>query len=105
TAPLNILVNWVPQWMRNAEEYRELGRECFGWFAVLLALNLISAAFAAMLVIGAFQKIKSAISAAPVGKPALRRSPRETFSRSPGILFQAVVLLVPLFLALISGKP
>src|SRR5262249_19312499 len=32
TLPINLLVNWVPQWTRTFGEYRELGRACFGSF-------------------------------------------------------------------------
>jgi len=98
TAPLNLLVSWVPQWLRTASEYRELGRACFGGFGVLLAFNLLSVLVAALLVMGAFQKIKEASS-------GFLRAPREVFKRSPGILFLAIVLIMPLLLALVSGKP
>jgi hypothetical protein len=49
SAPLSLLTNWVPQWTRSAGAYRQLGRACFGSFGVFLALNLLSAAVAALL--------------------------------------------------------
>jgi hypothetical protein len=98
TAPLNLLVNWVPQWTRSAAEYRELGRSCFGWFGMLLALNLVSAVMAGFLIVGAFQKIRPAMA-------GILRSPRAAFQRAPATLFLTTILLVPLLFALISGKP
>src|SRR5262249_50115287 len=41
STPLSLLVNWVPHWTRQAAEYREIGRACFGWFEILLAANLL----------------------------------------------------------------
>ncbi len=98
TVPLNFLVSWVPQWTRAAAEYRELGRACFGSFALFLAFNLFSAVVAVGLVVGAFQKIRVAMQ-------GFWRSPRQTFARAPGLLFLTIFTLVPLFFALVSGRP
>jgi hypothetical protein len=98
TVPLNFLVNWVPQCTRGAAEYRELGIACFGSFGLFLAINLLSAVVAGFLIVGAFQQ----------GRAAARgfwREPRAVFNRTPGILFLAFLLLIPLLCALLSGKP
>ena len=96
-APWNLLVNYVPQWTRNFAEYRALGRACFGWFGVLLALNILSVIIAATLLIGAGSAVKNTFIGA-------WRSPREAFRRSPGIMFLAVMLVVPLFCSLVSTE-
>ena len=98
TAPLNLLLNWVPQWFRTMGEYKEFGRASFGSFGALLAVNILSVAVTALLVIGIFLKVKGASS-------GILRAPRDAFQRSPGILLLAIVLVVPLALALVSGKP
>ena len=97
TAPLNLLVDWVPQWTRSAEDYRQLGRACFGAFGVFLALNLLSAIIALSLVVGAFLKVRATMC-------GFWRSPRVAFSRSPGILFVAILSVLPLLFTLVSGQ-
>jgi hypothetical protein len=89
TAPLNLLVNYVPQWTHSFDEYRELGKACFGWFGVLVVVNLLSAVVAIALLAGAVQKVRAAMQGS-------WRAPREVFARSPGPLFLAVVVTVPL---------
>jgi hypothetical protein len=96
-APWNLLVNYVPQWMDSTDDYRRLGRACFGSFAVLLALNLFSGIIAVVLLLGAVCGIIKA-------SRGLLRSPRETFQKSPGILFLGILLVVPLFCSLISRQ-
>lgn len=96
-APWNLLVSYVPQWTRSFAEYRELGKWCFGWFGVLLALNLLSGILAIVLLLGMGLEIKKAMQ-------GLWRSPREAFKRSPGIVFLAVLLVVPLFCSLVSTE-
>jgi 4-amino-4-deoxy-L-arabinose transferase-like glycosyltransferase len=97
TAPLSILTNWVPQWTRSAAEYYQLGKACFGWFGIFLALNLLSALMALLLVGRALVDIKIALA-------GFWRGPRAVFSRSPGLLFLAILVAVPLFCATVSGK-
>ncbi len=97
TAPLSILTNWVPQWTGNAAGYRQLGRACFGWFGVFLAVNLLSALVALLLLGRAFVDIKAAMA-------GFWRGPRAAFRRSPGLLFLAILVAVPLLGATLSGK-
>ena len=97
TAPLNFLVSWAPRWTRSAAEYRELGRGCFGSFGVFLMANILSGVVAGFLVVGAFGKICAALRGG-------WRCPRQTFKRTPGILFLAILLVVPLGFAVASGK-
>jgi hypothetical protein len=98
TIPFNFLVNFQPQWTHSFAAYREVGRACFGWFGLLLAFNILSMALAAGQGVGAFQLVRAAVR-------GHWRSPRQMFRRSPGIIFLAVILIVPLFSALLSGKP
>jgi hypothetical protein len=98
TAPLNLLVNWVPQWSRSAAEYRDIGRACFGAFGILLVVNLVSAVVAGFLAVGVFQQLKAA------GR-GFWRAPRSAFARAPGLLFLAILLVVPLICALLIGQP
>jgi hypothetical protein len=95
-APWNLLANYVPQWTRSFAEYRELGKACFGWFGVLLALNVLAGVLAIFLLAGAFLETSKAMG-------GLWRSPREAFKRSPGIVFLAVLVVVPL-LCLLLGR-
>ena len=97
TAPLNFLVSWAPRWTRSAAEYRELGRACFGSFALFLVVNLLSGLVAALLVFGAFSQIRAGLRGA-------WRTPRQAFARAPGVLFLAILLVVPLAFAVVSGK-
>ena len=97
SAPLSFLVNWAPEWTRNAGDYRELGRACFAWFELLLAVNLLSAVVAGFLIVGAFLAIRTAMR-------GFWASPRSAFARSPGILFLAILFLVPLLVSLASRK-
>jgi hypothetical protein len=97
STPLSLLVNWVPHWTRLPGEYRELGRACFGWFGLCLAVNLLSAIVTALLVLGAFQQTRESAR-------GFWRAPRETFNRAPGFVFLAVLLIVPLFGAALIGQ-
>jgi hypothetical protein len=98
--PLSLLVNWVPQWTRNAGimEYREVGRVCFGWFGLCLVVNLVSGMAGLTLLVGAAREIAS-------GAKGFWRAPRAAFARSPGILFPAIMLIIPLLSVLIIGQP
>ena len=96
--PFNLLVNLVPRWTRTFAQYRELGRACFGWFGLLLALNVVSIAVAAAQGFGAFQQIRTTFR-------GQWRSPRQMFQRSPGLVFHTTLLLLPMVCALVSGKP
>jgi hypothetical protein len=100
TTPFNLLINWVPQWTRSSsfEEYRALGRACFGWFGLCLAVNALSVVLAAFLAVGAFQQIRSAVA-------GFWRAPRAAFARDPGILFLAIILVVPLLSGIVVGQP
>src|SRR5204863_143540 len=62
SAPLSFLVNWGPRWARNAEEYRALGRACFGSFAVLLCFHLVSILLAAFMILGAVFEISKSMT-------------------------------------------
>ncbi len=98
SAPLSFLVNWAPRWTRSVAEYREMGRACFGTFGVFLAVNALSAVFAGFLVVGVFLEIRQAAR-------GFWSSPRAVFARSPGRLFCAILVLVPLLLAAVAGRP
>ena len=89
TAPLNLLVNCVPQWTRSFDEYRELGKACFGWFGVLVAVNLLSALVAGLLIFSAILKLRTAMT-------GFWRAPRRVFALSPGPLFLGILVGVPL---------
>ena len=89
-APLSFLVNlWTPLWVYTPAEYGNMGRACFGAFGLFLAVNALSVVAAAFLVWGAFWLIKKNLR-------GFFRSPRAGFARAPGIVFLAVVFLVPL---------
>ena len=96
-APWNLLVNYVPQWTRGAKDYQQLGKACFGSFAVLVILNILSGLVALFLLAGMSQEIKTAMR-------GIWRSPRQAFNRSPGVLFLAILLIVPLFFSLVSRQ-
>lgn len=98
SAPLSFLVNWAPRWTRSAAEYHELGRACFGFFGVFLAINVISALVAVCLVTGAAAEIRKVMT-------GFLASPRAAYARAPGVLFLAILFVVPLLVALASGKP
>ena len=98
STPLNLLVNWVPQWTRSAAEYREIGKACFGAFTVLLAVNLLSALVAAVLLLSTFREIAASMR-------GRWKTPREAFRRNPGLLFLATLVAAPLACALLSKRP
>ncbi len=97
SAPLSFLVNWAPRWTRSVAEYRELGRACFGSFVVFLAVNIVSAVFAAFVLAGAFKNVRAAMAGFLTG-------PRKAFQKDPGLLFLTILTVVPLLCALVSGK-
>ena len=98
-APTNFLVNyWAPKWAYTADEYRELSRMCFGSFGGSLAANILSTIVALFLVVGVVLLGRSSLSGA-------WRSPREVFARAPGVAYLVVILLVPLFSAVLVGQP
>jgi hypothetical protein len=97
TAPLNLLVNFVPQWTRNTAEYRQLGTACFGSFGMLVAVNLLSALVAAALLVGIFLEMSVALR-------GFWRSPRQAFKDSPGIVFLTLITVVPLLFQLVSRQ-
>ena len=96
-APLSLLTNWVPQWTGSVAAYRELGRACFGSFAVFLVLNLLSAIVAALLLIRIFQRTRMALR-------GCLQTPRQVFKRSQELLFLVILTVVPLLCAAASGK-
>jgi 4-amino-4-deoxy-L-arabinose transferase-like glycosyltransferase len=96
-APWNLLVNYVPQWTRGAEDYRQLGKACFGSFGALLILNILSGLIAAFLLVGISREIRIAMR-------GFWQSPRQAFSRAPGVLFFAILTTVPLFCSLVSRQ-
>ena len=96
-APLSFLVNWAHGWTRSVAEYRELGRACFGSFEMFLAINLLSAVVAGFVVTGTFLEIWKALRGG-------WRSPRAAYAQSPGVMFLAILFLVPLMVALAGGK-
>jgi hypothetical protein len=98
TAPLSFLVNWGPRWTRDAAEYRELGRACFGSFAVLLLFNIFSMVFAGSMILGAILEMRKELS-------GFWRAPRQILARSPGIAVPTIFFVVPLLLATIAGQP
>jgi hypothetical protein len=98
SAPWAFLINhWSPRWTDNANEYREMGRACFGCFGLLVAVNLVSVIFAAFLVAGAFLEIRKALR-------GFWRSARAVYARSPGILFLTIIFAVPLVFSLVGGQ-
>ncbi len=98
SASLCFLVNWTLRWVRSPAEYAELGRAGFGSFGLFLAVNFLSAVFAAFLVAGACVAIIKSMN-------GFWRSPRAVFARSPGITFLTIIFVVPLIAGLASGKP
>jgi hypothetical protein len=98
TLPPGLLVNWVPQWVRSMADYRELGSWCVGSYGVMVALNLVSGITLLFLVAGIGLMLRSAFK-------GILKNPRLTFSRQPGLVFLGTVLLVPLCLSMLSGKP
>ena len=98
TTPLNFMVNWVPQWSRSPADYKEVGRACFGSFALTLAVNILSGAVAVGLTVAAVQLLTNAFR-------GFWRSPRQVFASTPGLIFVSLLLLVPLVAALVSGRP
>ena len=97
SSPLSLLANWVPQWTDNPAAYRQLGRACFGWLGLFLALNLLSGLVAASLLLFGLWRFGKAMR-------GFWKTPRETFNRSRGFLFLAIITMVPLFCAAASGK-
>jgi len=96
SAPLSFLVSWAPRWCRSAADYCILGRACFGSFAVFLGFNILSAAVAAFIVAGAFLEIRKSAS-------GFWGSPRAAVQRAPGLLFLAILFVIPLLVALAFG--
>jgi hypothetical protein len=96
STPVNLLINWVPQWTHDFGEYRELGRACFGWFGILLAVNAISVVTALLIFAGIGRQLQDTMK-------GRWRTPRVAFSRAPGPLFLAILLVAPLAFALVSG--
>ena len=97
SGPPCFLVNWTLRWVRSPAEYAELGRACFGSAGLFLAVNFLSAVFAAFLIAGAFLLVKKSMS-------GFWRAPRAVFARSPGISFLTILFTVPLITGLVSGK-
>jgi hypothetical protein len=97
SAPLSFLTNWAPEWGRNRGDYQELGRACFGSFGVLLAVNLFSVLVAGFLMVGCSLEIGKALR-------GFWAAPRQAYARTPGILFLAILFVVPLIFALVSRK-
>ncbi len=97
TVSLSVLTNWVPQWTVSATEYRQLGRACFGWFGIFLALNLLSGLIAVALVGRVVVDIKAALA-------GFWRAPRAVFCRSPGLLYLGILIGASLLCAAVSGK-
>jgi hypothetical protein len=109
TAPLSLLTNWVPQWSFSFAEYRQLGRACFGWFGLFLAVNLLSAIIGLLLVGRIVLDVRNALlpSKAEGGfrlSALLRPSALGPRPSESAVLFLALLLCVPLFLAAVSGK-
>lgn len=98
SAPPGFLVNWTLRWVRSPAEYAELGRACFGSLGLFLAVNILSAVFAAFLIAGACVAVKRSMT-------GFWRSPRAVFARSPGIAFLTIIFVVPLISGLAGGKP
>ncbi|HEY2081882.1 MAG TPA: glycosyltransferase family 39 protein [Verrucomicrobiae bacterium] len=96
-APWNLLVDYVPQWTRSFNDYRQMGNACFGWFGVLLALNILSGIVAILLLVGVILEIKKAMR-------GCWRSPRDAFKHAPGIVFLSVLVVVPLLCLLIGRQ-
>lgn len=98
SVPPGLLLNWVPQWTRSMADYREMARACCGSYVFVVLLSLLSLVMTVLVILGVSWKVRS------VAKGFLR-SPRECFRNSPGILFLAIMVIVPLGLALASRKP
>jgi hypothetical protein len=98
TLPINLLLNWVPQWNRTFADYKQFGRACFGGFPVLVVLNLLSVGVGVFLAAGAFLQIRAAMR-------GFWAAPRRAWQSAPGPLFLMVLIVIPLFFVLVSGKP
>jgi hypothetical protein len=97
-APLSFLVNiWTPSSVYTPVEFRNLGRACFGFFELFLAVNALSVIATAFIVCGAFSVVKKNLQ-------RLLRSPRAVFAQSPGIVFLAIMFTVPLLVNLPTRK-
>jgi len=97
TAPVSLLTNWVPQWTGSFRAYLQLGRACFGWAWIFLALNLLSAIVAVLLLVRVWQRVIAAMR-------GFLNEPRPMFNRSRGLLFLSILTVIPLLLAALSGK-
>jgi hypothetical protein len=98
SSPLSFLVNyWGSRWTFSPTEYQEIGRACFGSFALLVVLNVVSAIVAGLLVIGAFGEARNALR-------GFWCSARATFARSPGMVFLIISFVVPLMSNLVNGN-
>jgi len=98
SAPLGFLINyWDPRWPFGRDEYREIGRICFGSFSLLLAFNAASIILAASLVLGALVEARAALR-------GFWRSPRAAFARSPGLFFLTIIFAGPLMTYLVGGN-
>src|SRR3989442_1406974 len=97
-SPLSFLINyWGSRWTFSPTEYQEIGRACFGSFALLVVFNVLSAIVTGLLVIGAFVEARNALR-------GFRCSSRATFARSPGLGFLTISFVVPLMINLVNGK-
>jgi hypothetical protein len=97
TAPLSLLTNWVPQWTANWTAYLQLGRACFGWVGIFVALNLLSVIVAALMVLRVAQQVGESMR-------GFLQAPRQVFNASRALLFHVFVVAIPLLCAAISGK-
>ncbi len=98
TSPLSFLINyWPSRWTFSPSEYPEIGRACFGSFALLVVFNVLSAIVAGLLVMGAFGEARNALR-------GFWCSSRATFARSPGMVFLTISFVVPLMINLVNGK-
>jgi hypothetical protein len=98
-APLSFLVNiWTPgPVVYTPTEYRQMCRACFGSLELFLVVNALSVIATAFLICGALSRIRKAFQ-------GFFHSPRAAFAQSPGIIFLAIILTVPLLASVPSGK-
>jgi len=97
SSTIGFFVSWSPGWIRADHEYVEFGRACFGGIPVLIAIYLVSTILAGYLMAGIVLAVRKAWQ-------GFSWKTRKEFTKTSGIIFLSVVLVVPLLCALTGGK-
>jgi hypothetical protein len=99
TSPFSFLINfWSPGWAYAPGEHAALARSAFGSLGRLYAVNIVSGLFVVLAAAGVWRITTHRLS-------GFWASPRDAFSRAPGVLFCAGTLLIFLLQNLVGGKP